>query len=269
MHKYYTIGETAEYLGVSTQTLRYYDKIGLISPAKTDMSNGYRYYTFSQFHYIDRIKYLQKIGMSLYEIKDVIKNGSVKDIVVSLEKDRNRKLKDLKDLETRINDINWYINYFTYFEREHIDSYFYKRTIMERYVMKVPCYYGEPLADMELRLAKKKALPEYNNLEYHRQYGYMIDIPSVFSQKFYPKEYFIFLSGKPDIEEDSYAILPGGEYLCFRSQVLTEVWNKDALNNFFRGCMKPAFGVALEFEDNLHEYSKAWYEIQLYMEKIK
>ena len=32
MKEKYTIGETAVLLGVSTQTLRYYDKIGLLPP---------------------------------------------------------------------------------------------------------------------------------------------------------------------------------------------------------------------------------------------
>ena len=32
MKEYYTIGETAKLLGVSTQTLRYYDREGIMRP---------------------------------------------------------------------------------------------------------------------------------------------------------------------------------------------------------------------------------------------
>lgn len=78
MKKYYTIGETAALLGVTTQTLRYYDKISLLSPAYCDENTGYRYYVYKQFHYIDRIKYLQGFGMQLKDIKEIIHSGRVR-----------------------------------------------------------------------------------------------------------------------------------------------------------------------------------------------
>ena len=62
--KYYYIGEVSSLLDISTQTLRYYDKIGLCRPAKVNEQNGYRQYTYDQIHYIERIKYLQKLGLS-------------------------------------------------------------------------------------------------------------------------------------------------------------------------------------------------------------
>lgn len=67
--KYYYIGEVSSLLDISTQTLRYYDKIGLVRPAKVNEQNGYRQYTYDQIHYIERIKYLQKLGLPLTEIR--------------------------------------------------------------------------------------------------------------------------------------------------------------------------------------------------------
>ena len=52
----YTIGEVAEMMGVSVQTIRYYCKIGLIQPAYTNGETGYRYFAPEQLHYIDRIR---------------------------------------------------------------------------------------------------------------------------------------------------------------------------------------------------------------------
>lgn len=62
MKEFYRIGETASLMGITTQTLRFYDKIGLVKPVKTDPRTGYRYYAYEQFHFIDRIKYLQSLG---------------------------------------------------------------------------------------------------------------------------------------------------------------------------------------------------------------
>lgn len=46
MKRYYSIGETAKLLGISTQTLRHYEKIDLLYPKLTDEKTGYRYYSF-------------------------------------------------------------------------------------------------------------------------------------------------------------------------------------------------------------------------------
>ena len=46
----YTIGEVAEMMGVSVQTIRYYCKIGLIRPAYTNGETGYRYFAPEQLH---------------------------------------------------------------------------------------------------------------------------------------------------------------------------------------------------------------------------
>jgi DNA-binding transcriptional MerR regulator len=263
MKKLYTIGETAELLGVTTQTLRYYDKIGLLSPICADKKTGYRYYSYTQFHYIDRIKYLQTFGMSLVDIEDIIHSGSVDKLLPYLREKKNQSEKELENLKKRINDIEWYIDYFTYLDKDKNSDYLYKVQIDERYIIKARCYYKEPLPNMEIRLAGVKSRKEYENLSFRRQYGYKINVDAMMKQEFYPMEYFVFLREKPDIDEKLYDTLPAGEYLCFRTQALKENWNPDVLTDYFKNKKKPKLTLALEFEDNLVEYSNAWYEIQI------
>jgi effector-binding domain-containing protein len=54
------------------KTLRYYDKIGLLKPAKTDPFTGYRYYSASQLPRLHRILALKDLGLSLEEIGDLL-----------------------------------------------------------------------------------------------------------------------------------------------------------------------------------------------------
>ena len=68
----YTIGEVAALLNVSPQTLRFYDKNGVVVPYCTDPKTGYRYYSYDQICYISRVKYLQQFGFSLEEIRDAL-----------------------------------------------------------------------------------------------------------------------------------------------------------------------------------------------------
>lgn len=75
MKDYYSIGETANLLGVSTQTLRYYDRENILKPVRINDQTGYRYYSYTQFHVIDRIKYCYKsfqsrTGFSSFKIAD-------------------------------------------------------------------------------------------------------------------------------------------------------------------------------------------------------
>ena len=84
MKKNYTIGEVSKIMGISTQTLRYYSSIDLLKPAYVNPDTGYRYYSDDQFHFIDRIRYLQKLGMSLDEIKDILVHNDINSLIKNL-----------------------------------------------------------------------------------------------------------------------------------------------------------------------------------------
>ena len=55
-----TIQGFAKLCGCNTQTLRYYDRIGLLAPAKVDEWTGYRYYEEDQAMRFVKIKNLQQ-----------------------------------------------------------------------------------------------------------------------------------------------------------------------------------------------------------------
>ncbi len=48
------IGQFAEISGIPIKTLRYYDTIGLFTPAHVDPSTNYRYYSQAQLQEIER-----------------------------------------------------------------------------------------------------------------------------------------------------------------------------------------------------------------------
>lgn len=51
-----TIGQMAELNHVSEQTLRLYDREGLMKPRYTDLATGYRYYHITQSARLDMIQ---------------------------------------------------------------------------------------------------------------------------------------------------------------------------------------------------------------------
>ena len=67
-----TIKEFAWLCSCNTQTLRYYDRVNLLKPAKTDEMTGYRYYSENQAMDFVKIKNLQSADFSIDEIKQLI-----------------------------------------------------------------------------------------------------------------------------------------------------------------------------------------------------
>jgi DNA-binding transcriptional MerR regulator len=112
-----SIGEMAKLRSVTVDTLRHYDKIGLLKPYYIDPDTGYRYYSIYQYEVLGTIKELRRIGFSLEEIKQFLTNRNVKKSVQLLQKSManiQEKIKELQDIHhilmTRINNIENFTN---------------------------------------------------------------------------------------------------------------------------------------------------------------
>ena len=64
----YTIQKLAHLAGISTRTLRYYDQIGLLSPARTNEA-GYRIYGAKEVDVLQQILFYKEMGLELARIK--------------------------------------------------------------------------------------------------------------------------------------------------------------------------------------------------------
>lgn len=69
----FTIGEFAAKAGVTLRTIRYYDRIGLLSPSAHNCL-GHRLYSIQDFARLQKILTLKFIGLSLDEISNIIKH---------------------------------------------------------------------------------------------------------------------------------------------------------------------------------------------------
>lgn len=67
----YTSNQLAKLSGVTTRTLRHYDAIGLLHPARTTRSN-YRLYTQTEVERLQQILFYKTLGFPLNEIKQLL-----------------------------------------------------------------------------------------------------------------------------------------------------------------------------------------------------
>ncbi|MEY9141498.1 MerR family transcriptional regulator [Mammaliicoccus lentus] len=81
----FTIGEMSTLFHTSIQTLRYYDKIGILTPEYIDSNTHYRYYSTNQFERLNTIKYLRALDISLKNISDFFNEKNVDTLLSILE----------------------------------------------------------------------------------------------------------------------------------------------------------------------------------------
>jgi len=68
----FKIGEFSKLSQVTVKTLRYYDEIGLLKPAKVDRFTSYRYYSADQLPRLNRILALKDLGLSLAQVAQLL-----------------------------------------------------------------------------------------------------------------------------------------------------------------------------------------------------
>lgn len=118
MEPLFSIGEMAKKSQLSIQRLRYYDKIGLLVPAFTDPTSGYRYYKTAQEEQLNLIQALQYMGFSLQELKQYLDKNTMESLPDLLIKYQQK----LKDEEARIARKKWLIDRYQGLLKRETDS---------------------------------------------------------------------------------------------------------------------------------------------------
>jgi DNA-binding transcriptional MerR regulator len=95
----YSIGELVKQLNINKETIRYYERIGLISETIRD-KNGYRIYTKEDMEKIKFILIVKRFGFSLKEISTLIHDEILCGDIKSIK----------KFVEDKVNEINNKIN---------------------------------------------------------------------------------------------------------------------------------------------------------------
>ncbi len=107
MKEYFSIGDMSKIFNLNVRTLRYYDDIGLLEPAKVDENSGYRYYSSDQFERVDTIKYLRALDISISQIRRFFENSDISEMAAIMEEQEaeiRRKKDELTKIENKISN---------------------------------------------------------------------------------------------------------------------------------------------------------------------
>lgn len=207
MEKLFSISKTAKMVSMTTETLRYYDRIGLVHPSQTDKWTKYRYYTEKDIVRLNTIRALSCMEISLKEIKRLIDLNDIEEIVKFLEDALTRADKKLSELqEAKLRIIR---------AKEFYESKIVEKPEQNMFVRSLP--------KRTILLSDKLSQPTIDNLwDYHRHFYSQIgesrkedfifeDLAGVYSSGDTKR---LFAVCKKFSQIDNLVELPEGKYLC-------------------------------------------------------
>lgn len=100
----YTVQKLGSLAGISTRTLRYYDEIGILKPARIS-SSGYRIYGQKEVDRLQQILFYRELGVSLDGIKDIVSAPSFDGANVLMEH-REKLLEKREQLDVLIANVD-------------------------------------------------------------------------------------------------------------------------------------------------------------------
>ncbi len=100
----YTVQKLGLLAGISTRTLRYYDEIGILKPARIN-SSGYRIYGRSEVDRLQQILFYRELGVTLDEIKEIITSPTY-DADQALREHREKLLAKREQLDALIANVD-------------------------------------------------------------------------------------------------------------------------------------------------------------------
>lgn len=165
----YTILKLAQMAGVTTRTLRYYDEIGILKPARINTS-GYRLYGRAEVDRLQQILFYRELGVGLETIKNILSSPSF-DGLQALIQHRERLFDKRKHLDLLIANIEKTIamtegsikmsdvEKFEGFKQKLID------TNEARYGQEIRARYGNDQVDRSNRKVKAMTEEQYINME--------------------------------------------------------------------------------------------------------
>lgn len=99
----YSILKLGQIAGVSTRTLRYYDEIGILKPARIN-SSGYRIYGQTEVDQLQQIMFYREMGVNLDTIKEIITSKEF-DEMKALQDHLVKLLAERQQLEMLIENV--------------------------------------------------------------------------------------------------------------------------------------------------------------------
>ncbi|EKY28927.1 MerR family transcriptional regulator [Clostridium celatum] len=209
----YSIGKVAKIHNMTIESLRHYDRVGLLKPSYINEDTGYRYYSAKDFVILDLIKQCKSMGLSLDEIKIIIENytslESVLDVIGKQKNIIDTKINELNRIKDNINFLEERIKKTLeeglnrIFIKEYSEREFVKYNNTNRFT-----------EEFEVNLSKALAEVEKDNSYFNKELAFIIDHNEfIKNNKIIYKNMMLSFSKNVDFKGDEKIVIPAGKYL--------------------------------------------------------
>ena len=237
-----SIGQMAELNHVSEQTLRLYDKEGLLVPRCVDPVTGYRYYHIIQSAKLDLIQNMKVYGMTLRQIRSFLDSNDPAALREMLSEQASSIEERIRQLRRSQSAITRTLDIYRRYEAMPRNGEIFLEYIPERRIFRYSCdvnYFDQDESGYEYMLRQMKTNLVANNmpLSYFTNIGTIIRREHLVPDALFSNEVFLFV----DENDSSQAMetLPAASYLCLCSDEFSmEAENVRRLLDYVqtRGC---------------------------------
>jgi len=209
-----SITKLAKLRKLTSETLRFYDRIGLIKPNYVDPKTNYRYYSIRQYEKLGTIKELRQLGMSINEIVDYFTDRNLKKSIEILERHQkllNQEIKEKMLLEQILSNKIHFLNELPSLP---VTNVVFEQILPERYMITFDEPAGGPnehafaISNLEWHLNETAPI-----LASDRVGVYADETLLKKSEDYVPSSPFIFVE-KNENQLELRKVIPAGLYLC-------------------------------------------------------
>ena len=212
-----TIGRMARLNHISEQTLRLYDRMGLLSPVHVG-ENGYRYYDMRQCAQMDMIQYMKSLGMSLKDIKMHMEDKNI-DMMKSVLRQKSSQIeRQIRELKYQRRAIERTLDSFEQYENAPRTGTILTEFIRERQMYCVKSKenfydYGIEMYEKVLRQLKDSLMENQLPQIYFCNAGSIVTRENILKRNFYSEVVFVFVD-QEYVDKSLITRIPSNTYLC-------------------------------------------------------
>ena len=211
MKNYYKINDISKIYGIGPDSLRYYERLGILKPRRD--ANSYRLYSLKDLYKLNILRDLRALGFSMEQVKDYLDGQSIGNTLELLHREELLLRRRIEDLEARERIIKSRISSLSSL-RDVPGGTIFTESCPERYCVQATEHITR---DEEMDFLIKKLHKKHENIVQDLgtlTIGAFASVPELENgiSNVYTSVFFV-LEGRPSEYDFT---LPAGDYLSFR-----------------------------------------------------
>lgn len=212
--KLLSISQLAKLRKLTPETLRHYDRIGLIKPVYVDPQTKYRYYSIRQYEKIGTIKELRQLGMSLDMIVEYFNDRNLEKSTQILTKYADNMMFEIKEKLAVYHVLQKKLEFLHTLKDIPAVNVVYEKELPERPIITFGEKAGGPKEHALILTKLEWHLNEVAPILASDRVGVYADEDLLSpTENYIPAVPFLFLEG-PTLASPYFKMLPTGRYLC-------------------------------------------------------